>query len=440
MRRRRLAALGALLRCVAAACGCPAPAAARGARDRAGHAAAVPRARLRRQLPDGAALDAPQRRRARERRPRHATCASTPLAAQRTPLRRRPRARREREHDRTRPSPRRSSAARTFVTRTRKRDRGHRHRRLQRRRLGAAGDLTSDAEALTQALAQPARRSPTARASTTRSTRSLALLRDAQALGRIDRPALGRRRRRQQLERSTRVVAAANEQRVRIFTVGLRSGAYDASRAPEIADRTGGTYAEASSAAELAAIYDELGQRARGRVPRPLPLRRPARCRRSTSTITLAGAGNARADYVAPTPAALAPYHRSLVSRFVLRTGVARWWSGSPSGCSLGWALLLLTRGPEAQRSSTGRPASPPRFRRNLVEHQRAVVAQGDDREPLHAQAGGRSSSATSSSRGSTGPRGRSWSRRSEPPSCSRSCSRRSRRRSWRSSGSWRLR
>ena len=70
----------------------------RGAR-RPGDAAAVPRARLRRQRPRVACARRAQRRRAGERRPRHGR-PRRPAGGQRAPVRRRPRARREREHDR----------------------------------------------------------------------------------------------------------------------------------------------------------------------------------------------------------------------------------------------------------------------------------------------------------------------------------------------------
>ena len=57
------------------------------------------------------------------------------------------------------------------------------------------------------------------------------------------------------------VVAAAKRSHVRIFTVGLRSTAYDGTTLRTLAEQTGGTHAEASSPAQLAAIYDALGKR-----------------------------------------------------------------------------------------------------------------------------------------------------------------------------------
>ena len=48
---------------------------------------------------------------------------------------------------------------------------------------------------------------------------------------------------------------------MRIFTVGLRSKAYDGTTLRTLAEQTGGTHAEADSPAQLAAIYDALGAR-----------------------------------------------------------------------------------------------------------------------------------------------------------------------------------
>lgn len=168
-----------------------------------------------------------------------------------------------------------------------------------------------------------------------------------------------------------RVVAAAERARVRIFTIGLRSDAYDGTALQEIARRTGGTYAEASSAAELDAIYAELGQRlASEYLVRYRSDAQPES--RVVVDVTLAGAGNARADYVAPTPARIDPYHRSLVSRFVLAPASIA-VVGLAFALLLGWALLLLTRGPKrniVERIGHFSTAVPT----NLVEHQRAVV------------------------------------------------------------------
>jgi Flp pilus assembly protein TadB len=139
-------------------------------------------------------------------------------------------------------------------------------------------------------------------------------------------------------------VAAATEQRVRIFTVGLRSGAFDAEPLRSIADRTGGSFAEARSAAELASIYDALGEQLAGEyLVRYRSAARPMS--QVEVSIEIAGTGSAATAYVAPTPSLLAPYHRSGLSEFLL--------SGSSSlvvsvlfgllVCSL---LLVLARRP----------------------------------------------------------------------------------------------
>jgi tight adherence protein B len=113
------------------------------------------------------------------------------------------------------------------------------------------------------------------------------------------------------------VVAAAKKQEVRVFTVGLRSRAFDASALKEIADQTGGSYAEARSAAELAPIYEALGEKLAGEyLIRYRSASRPMS--EVNVSVKVAGTGRAIAEYVAPTPSLLPPYHRSFASRFLL--------------------------------------------------------------------------------------------------------------------------
>ncbi len=241
------------------------------------------------------------------------------------------------------------------------------------------------------------RRSPTERGSTTRSrgrsrscaTRrlssgSIVLLSDGADIG--------------SLRRSTQAVAAAKEQQVRVFTVGLRSGAFDPRRSGRSRERTGGTYAEARSAAELAADLRRPRHAARGRVPRPLPLRRAPDVagRRSDR--------GRRARERRPRPTSrrrrrcCAPYHRSLVSTFLL--------SGSSP-----LVLAPVLRAARMRAAAPARAASEDdgrRPRRALLERRRAAsraesaaaVALRAATRNRYATAGGRSSSATSSSRG----------------------------------------
>ena len=191
-------------------------------------------------------------------------------------------------------------------------------------------------------------------------------------------------------------VAAAKEQQVRIFTVGLRSGAYDPAPLQSIAERTGGSYAEARSAAELAAIYEELGAQLAGEYL--VRYRSAARPMSQVDVqVEVAGAGEAATAYVAPTPSLLAPYHRSPVSTFLLS-------GGSPLVLALFFGLLvcgLLAAARASPEDDGGRP------RRELRERvprrsgrQRRRWRFARRRAIAMPPGGGRSSSATSSWRG----------------------------------------
>jgi len=113
------------------------------------------------------------------------------------------------------------------------------------------------------------------------------------------------------------VVGRAKAQHVRVFTVGLHSGAFDGSTLRAIADQTGGSYAEAASTSDLTKIYESLSSRLAGEylvqyrsnaAPKvPVDVR-----------IHIEGVGTARESYAAPTPEGLKPFHRSFASRFLL--------------------------------------------------------------------------------------------------------------------------
>ena len=134
-------------------------------------------------------------------------------------------------------------------------------------------------------------------------------------------------------------VAAAKKQQIRIFTVGLRSGAFDAEPLRSIAEQTGGSYAEARSAAELTSIYEALGEQLAGEYL--VRYRSAARPMSQVEVqVEIAGAGAAATSYVAPTPSLLPPYHRSPLTKFLLS-------GSSPLAISLligllACALLLL--------------------------------------------------------------------------------------------------
>jgi tight adherence protein B len=111
------------------------------------------------------------------------------------------------------------------------------------------------------------------------------------------------------------VVDRARSERIRVFTVGLRSRSFDPEPLRRLAVDTGGSYSEAASAADLASIYESLG--------RQLSSEYVVRYRSATApgthvnvVVRIAGIGSVAASYVTARPAPIAPYHRSLFERF----------------------------------------------------------------------------------------------------------------------------
>jgi tight adherence protein B len=114
-----------------------------------------------------------------------------------------------------------------------------------------------------------------------------------------------------------RVIADAKTQRVRIFTVGLRSGAYEPSALRALAEETGGRYVETADSARLAAIYRALSQKLANEYL--LQYRSLAAPKSHVDVeVSVPGFGRVEHEYIAPTPSALAPYYRPLMSRFLL--------------------------------------------------------------------------------------------------------------------------
>jgi tight adherence protein B len=121
------------------------------------------------------------------------------------------------------------------------------------------------------------------------------------------------------------VVTAAKKQHTRIFTVGLRSGAFDGATLRSIAAETGGSYAEAVSEIQLGAIYASLSNKLASEY---LLQYRSSAAPSSTVdvSITLDKVGATTSTYVAPKPSELPPYHRPFLRAFILS----------------GWSLALL--------------------------------------------------------------------------------------------------
>ncbi len=115
------------------------------------------------------------------------------------------------------------------------------------------------------------------------------------------------------------VVARALRQHVRVFTVGLESEAFDPGALGELADRTHGTYAEAGSASQLTSIFSSLS----GKLANEFVVRYRSRAAVGSHVhvaVAVERQGIATATYVAPKPSGFAPFHRSLLSRFLLST------------------------------------------------------------------------------------------------------------------------
>jgi tight adherence protein B len=112
------------------------------------------------------------------------------------------------------------------------------------------------------------------------------------------------------------VVQAARDQHVRIFTVGLHSGAFDRSALKALGSQTSGAYAEATPAA-LGPVFAALSTRL---ATEYLLQYRSAAAPKSDVDVSVSidGVGVGTAAYTAPTPSGLAPYHTPFIRRFVL--------------------------------------------------------------------------------------------------------------------------
>jgi tight adherence protein B len=116
------------------------------------------------------------------------------------------------------------------------------------------------------------------------------------------------------------VIARARARHVRIFTVGLRSPAFDAGPLRALARPTGATYAEASSTERLASIYSDLGRRLAGEYL--VRYRSDALPHSHVEVlVSVRGVGRASSPYTAPTPEGLAPFHRSTATRLLMSAG-----------------------------------------------------------------------------------------------------------------------
>jgi tight adherence protein B len=131
------------------------------------------------------------------------------------------------------------------------------------------------------------------------------------------------------------LIEKARRAHIRVFTVGLRSHAFDSSALQALARDTGASYAAARSSDELQKIYDALGKQLAGEYL--LEYRSAAsRGTRVHVEITIRGLGAAAFAYTAGAPQGLGPFHRSLFERF---------WSSPASMVFIGLLGMLLAAG-----------------------------------------------------------------------------------------------
>jgi tight adherence protein B len=119
---------------------------------------------------------------------------------------------------------------------------------------------------------------------------------------------------------SAQVVSKARAAGVRVFAVGLKSPQFQPRALQAIGRETNGGYAEAASPAGLRSIYGALSDRlAREYIVRyrsDVGVGRPV-----TVKVTVGGIPGATWRYVTPMPDSAAPFHRSLLDRFVSSPG-----------------------------------------------------------------------------------------------------------------------
>jgi tight adherence protein B len=114
---------------------------------------------------------------------------------------------------------------------------------------------------------------------------------------------------------SAHVLAQARAEHVRIFTVGLRSSAFQSRPLRALAAGSGAAYSEASSSAQLKAIYDAIGSKlASEYLLRYHSQAKPGE--QVTVRVQVLGVGATSYSYTAEKPQAVAPFHRSLWQRF----------------------------------------------------------------------------------------------------------------------------
>jgi tight adherence protein B len=137
------------------------------------------------------------------------------------------------------------------------------------------------------------------------------------------------------------VTQRARRDHIRLFAVGLKTGAFDPTALQSLSALTGGTFAKAISAPQLARIYDALGSRFASEYL--LRYRSHAALGSNVGlSIQLAGIGSGSAVYNAANESD--PFRRSLITRFFLSGFSLVLLSLFAAGLAGGLLFLILTR------------------------------------------------------------------------------------------------
>lgn len=113
------------------------------------------------------------------------------------------------------------------------------------------------------------------------------------------------------------VAARARRDHIRVFTVGLRSKSFDAVPLRQLAEQTGGSFTETASLAQLDQVYAQIS----GRLANEYLLEYRSTVSPGTAvhvTAQIADVGTGGSQYTAPKPSELQPFHRSLLTRFLV--------------------------------------------------------------------------------------------------------------------------
>ena len=141
------------------------------------------------------------------------------------------------------------------------------------------------------------------------------------------------------------VAATADSRRIRIFTVGLRSRAFESASLERLADGAGGEYSEATSSADLTPIFDALG----AKLASEYLLRYKSSAGPKTTvhvSVSVRGFdGIARSEYNTPAlgDGVGAPYHKSVLAEF-WRSALGMLVASALSALLLAFAFVTLLR------------------------------------------------------------------------------------------------